>query len=116
MLDRTAQFGDELSGTWSRNQLLEMNSRFCEALNQAFQAGRESPVSARATVVVRGRKQRATEETILAAAWEWFVRRNEGVEDIAFVDVVARCPGVDPMRIRASFDRRFGRRSTTSSA
>jgi hypothetical protein len=57
-----------------------------------------------------------TEETIIQQAWEWFCRRHEGVEDIAFVDVVARCPGVDPMRIRASFDQRFGRRSTASSA
>jgi hypothetical protein len=113
MLDRLDGFDGLCSGIWSYSQLLEMDERFCEALNQAFQAGRESPASARA--IFRG-KARVGQEEVIQRAWDWFVRRNEGVEDIAFVDVLARCPGVDPMRIRASFDRCFGRRSTTSSA
>jgi hypothetical protein len=107
MLDRTLQLDDGVCGEWSRLRLLEMNEQ------RAFACKAESRAAARATVAVR--KSRVTEEAILAAAWDWFVRRNEAV-DVAFSEVVARCRGIDPMRIRVSFDHRFGRRSTTSSA
>jgi len=48
------------------------------------------------------------EEAAIQAAWIWF-RRNRDV-DVPFSAIVAlvraRCPGVDPMRIQAGFERR----------
>jgi hypothetical protein len=34
--------GDELDGLWSRERLIEMNTRFAERLEQAFELGLES--------------------------------------------------------------------------
>jgi len=38
--------GDELDGLWSREQLIEMNTRFTERLEEAFRLGLESRESA----------------------------------------------------------------------
>lgn len=107
MLDRTAQFGDELCGTWSRVELEAMDDRFVAAVEAAFQAGRESPTAARSTATDRvTRSAAATAEKAIEAAWVWFLRRNRDV-DVAFSEVVARCPGVGFARVRAGFEKRF---------
>jgi hypothetical protein len=114
MLDRTAARVDDVRhGDWSREQLLEMNERFVVVVEAAFQAGLESRLSARA--IFRAKSRLVGQEQVVEAAWRWFCR-NRDAEDIPFSAVVARCRGIDPMRIRASFDRRFGRRSGVSSA
>jgi alkanesulfonate monooxygenase SsuD/methylene tetrahydromethanopterin reductase-like flavin-dependent oxidoreductase (luciferase family) len=58
---------DGLCGAWSRTQLLEMDAQFVAAVQAAFQAGLESPVSARATVRV-STSAAVAEEAILDAA------------------------------------------------
>jgi hypothetical protein len=105
--------GDARHGDWSRDELETMDACFVAAVEAAFASGLERRESARLTATFR--KQRVTEETILDAAWSWFCRRNRDM-DVAFSEIVARCPGVEVTHIRADFDRRFGRRSTTSSA
>jgi hypothetical protein len=54
------------------------------------------------------------EEAAIQAAWVFFCRNRDAM-DIPFAAVVmmvqARCPGVDPARVRAGFEKRFGRRS-----
>src|SRR5262249_6488712 len=42
--------GDERDGLWSREQLLEMNARFTERLEEAFRLGLESRASAASQV------------------------------------------------------------------
>jgi hypothetical protein len=111
MLDRTSQLDDGLCGGWSRLRLLEMNEQFCKVMEQAFERGLESRASATATVRVG--KRRVTEEEAIETVWKWFVHCNEGVEDIAFVDVVARVrallPNVTAARVRLGFETRFKR-------
>jgi hypothetical protein len=99
---------DVLHGDWTREELMEMDSRFCEAMNQALERGLESRVAATATVRVG--KRRVTEEEAIETVWRWFCR-NRNVEDIAFADVVARVrallPNVTAVRVRAGFEKRF---------
>src|SRR5262245_45749389 len=106
MLQRLAS-GDEVCGTWTRSQLLEMDERFVGAVEAAFQAGGESRAAASATVRVA--KQGLTAEQAIQAAWIWYCR-NRDTADISSSEVVARvraqCLGVDPMRIRAEFKKR----------
>ena len=40
------EVGDERDGLWTREQLLEMNARFTERLEEAFRLGLESRASA----------------------------------------------------------------------
>jgi hypothetical protein len=107
MLDRTSQLDDGLCGGWNRVRLLEMNEQFCKVMEQAFERGLESRVSASA--FVQGRK-RVTEEEAIQQVWIWFCRHTD-VEDIAFADVVARVrgllPNVTAARVRAGFEKRF---------
>src|SRR5262245_49530730 len=109
--------GDEQVGDWSRSELENMDSRFVAAVEQAFASGRESRAAAAATVRVESSSnRRRAEETVIEKAWIWF-KRNKDEIDIPFSAVVARCPSIDPMRVQSGFDRRFGRRpSSTSSA
>jgi hypothetical protein len=102
--------GDARHGDWSRDQLEAMDSKFCEALNQAFERGLESRAAASASAAVR--KPRVTEEQAIETVWRWFCR-NRDVEDIAFVEVVTRVrallPNVTAARVRLGFETRFKR-------
>jgi hypothetical protein len=101
--------GDARHGDWSRDELEAMDVKFCEALNQAFERGAESPVSARAAVQV-GKRRVTEEEEAIETVWRWFCRHTD-VEDIAFADVVTRVrallPNVTAERVRAGFEKRF---------
>src|SRR5262245_51763484 len=94
----------ELSnGLWSRSELLEMDARFCEALERAFANGLESRASAAATVRV-GRLSAVDAERVIEAAWVWF--RDAKFEATA-VEVVARCSGIASERVREGIKRRL---------
>jgi hypothetical protein len=116
---------EELScddGLWSRSQLLEMDARFCEALERAFQAGFESRAAAVATVRIGPNgSRRLAEEAAIQAGWNWFVDAKFDVPAAAVVARVrAQCPNIESARIRAAFEWRFKRtrerRSTPTSA
>jgi len=79
----------------------------------------EGRAAARATVRVEsGVGREKAIETAIQHAWVWF--RRDMDSDVPFSAVVAfvraRCPGVNPECIRAGFDRRFARRSTSTSS
>jgi hypothetical protein len=69
MLDRLSQHDNELCGAWSRNELLEMDSRFRGALEVAFASGRERRESARA--VFRTKPRLVSQEEAAERAWLW---------------------------------------------
>src|SRR5262245_39808823 len=96
---------DEVEGNWSRAQLEAMDATFVARVEAAFQAGLESRVAARATVVWNGGRQLA-EEAVVESAWVWFCQRDREKE-VAFSEILARCPGVDPCKVREGFARRF---------
>jgi len=103
---------DGQCGLWTRAQLEEMDHRFVAAVELAFSKSLESRAAAAATYAVNGKQHT---EAVIEAAWRWF--RDAKFEATA-VEVVARCPGVAPARIRAEFKRRlipWVSRSITSS-
>jgi hypothetical protein len=105
-------FADELDGTWSREQLLEMDGRFTAAVERAFGLGLESRAAASATVRIGFRNGKdAAVEGAIEAGWRELCR-NKG--DISFLEIVQfvreRCPNIDQARIRSGFDRRFRQR------
>jgi len=107
MLQRLNSFFDELDercGLWSRSELEDMNDRFTAAVEAAFQSGRESRASASATIRLNGDARRV--EVVVERAWVWFCQRDRE-EEVAFSEVLARCPGVDPCKVREGFARRF---------
>jgi hypothetical protein len=84
-----------------------MDSAFVERVEAAFEAGLESRAAAKATVQV-GRPGVVDVERAIEAAWQWFKSMDQ---DVTFSAVVAharvRCPGIDPMCVRAGFEKRF---------
>jgi hypothetical protein len=116
MLQRlSSSFDEELSpgdGLWTRAELERMNDCFVQACEVAFQRNLESRLAAAATVRVGYRNgKQAVVESVLEAAWDWLCRERGNVaasQIIAFVR--ERCPGLDVMRIRLEFDRRFKQR------
>src|SRR5262245_48241087 len=91
-------------GLWSREQLEEMDRRFVAAIELAFAKGGESRAAAAATYVVDGKQHT---EAVIEAAW-CYLRTNMDVGiDVSFAEVLARCPGVAPERVRAGFKRRL---------
>src|SRR5215472_121332 len=96
------------NGLWSRDQLVEMDSRFTAAVEAAFSQGLESRAAASATVRI-GRNGKEVEAAI-EAAWIWLWEK-EG--DLAFSEIVAfvraRVPGIAAEHIRAGFEKRFNR-------
>src|SRR5262249_56192559 len=88
-------------GLWTRGQAGEMDPRFVAAVELAFSKSLESRAAAAATYAVNGKQHT---EAVIEAAWRWF--RDAKFEATA-VEVVARCPGVAPARIRAEFKRRL---------
>ena len=56
-------------------------------------------------------------ERAIEAAWQFCRSEDFDVPFSTAIGLVrARCSGVDPAQIRAGFDRRFGRRSTSTSS
>jgi len=95
---------DGQCGDWSRDQLLDMDSRFVAAVEAAFRAGLESRTAAAATYVVSG-KQRA--EAMIEAAWRYLRTNMDAGIDVTFLEVAARCPGIDPHRVYVGIKRRL---------
>jgi hypothetical protein len=109
--------GDEIVGDWRREELLKMDACFVSAVTAAFEAGRESPAAARATVRV-GRSAAVVEEAAIQAAWNLLWQKDG---EMSFAEIVvavqACCPNVTAARIRAGFERRFKvRRSAPTSS
>ena len=96
---------DEACGGWPRARLLEMDDQFVARVEAAFEAGLESRAAAGATVWV-SRSGVIDVEQVIEAAWRWFVSNRDEM-DIPFAAIIARCPGVDPLKIRAGFEKRF---------
>ena len=90
------------NGIWSRDQLEEMDRRFVDAVETAFQLGLESRVAATATYAMNC-KQRA-DEIAIELAWRWF---RDAKFDVPAAAILVRCPGVSPERVRAGFKRRL---------
>src|SRR5262249_30271525 len=98
---------DELEkqcGLWSRVELERMNQDFVAACERAFELRLESRVAASATIRLNGDARRI--EMAVERAWVWFCRRDREKE-VAFSEILARCPGVDPCKVREGFARRF---------
>jgi hypothetical protein len=99
---------DAQSGLWSREQLLEMDSRFVAALEAAFAKGLESRAAAAATVRIGRNGNAAAIESAIGAAWNSLRDRKgemSASEVLAFVRELV--PGVPPERVRAEFKRRL---------
>jgi hypothetical protein len=110
---------DELCGDWPRAQLLEMDLRFCEALEKAFEHRLESRAAARSSFrVPKGRNGSVkegqngmgllAEEAAIQTAWDWHIRNRDA--EVPFSEIVTRvqacCVGITSARIRAGFERR----------
>src|SRR5262249_48816163 len=102
---------DGQCGLWSRAELLEMDARFCEALERAFEAKLESRAAAAATVRLGPRldgSRLLKEQVALGAAWNWF---REAKFEATAVEVVARvrasCASVTAEQVRAEFKKRL---------
>jgi hypothetical protein len=100
---------DARQGTWSRNELLEMDERFCEAMEVAFASGRERRESATATVRVE--KPRVTAEEAIEAGWRFCCDEDF---DVPFAAAVARVrvllPNITVECVRVGFEKRFEQR------
>jgi hypothetical protein len=98
---------DPPCGGWTRVQLMDMDLKFCEAVERGFTSGGESRAAAKATVQV-GRAGAVEMERAIEAAWQF--ARNADF-DSPFSEIVAhvqaRCGGVDSVTVRAGFERRF---------
>jgi hypothetical protein len=95
---------DELQGTWTRERLLEMDGRFVAAVETAVRAGDESLVAARATYLVNGKQHTGD---VIEAAWKYFLVSTEEGRDVSFGEILGRCPGVNPHKVRTEFRRRL---------
>jgi hypothetical protein len=95
-------------GTWTRDQLEEMDRRFVTAVTRAFELGLESRAAAAATVSFRNGSQRLAEKAAIESAWRWFVDAKfqaTAVEVLKFVR--ARSLSVTAERVRVEFRRRL---------
>jgi hypothetical protein len=97
-LDEELLVGGDL---WSRAELEMMDREFCARVESAFSAGLESRAAAEASCIMNG-KQRADELTI-ELAWRRF---RDAKFEMTAVEVLARCPGVAPERVRVGVRRR----------
>jgi hypothetical protein len=95
---------DGQCGLWTRAQLEEMDRRFVAAIELAFAKGGESRAAAAATYVVNGKQHT---EAVIEAAWCYLRTNMDAGIDVSFAEVLARCPGVAPERVRAGFKRRL---------
>jgi hypothetical protein len=79
-----------------------MDKEFCDRVESAFSAGLESRAATEASCIING-KQCADELTI-ELAWRWFRDAKFGA---TAVEVLARCPGVAPVRVREGIRKRL---------
>src|SRR5215471_2979049 len=114
MLQRLLSYDDEQyrDGTWSREQLLEMNDRFTAAVEMAFAKGRDSRSAASATVRIGRNGDARRVAAAIEAGWQELCRLRG---DISFSEIVQfvreRCL-IDPEVIRVGFAQRFRERSS----
>jgi|AmaraimetFIIA100_FD_contig_81_1063313_length_1688_multi_2_in_0_out_0_3 hypothetical protein len=104
MLMRYIPLDDELScgdGLWTRDRLEGMDARFVAAVELAFAKGLESRAAAAATVRVGYR------EAVIEAAWRYLLVNMDEGKDVTFAEVLSRCPGVSPERVREGIKRRL---------
>src|SRR5262244_864703 len=92
---------EEVCGDYTRERLEAMDAAFVVALELAFAKGLESRAAAAATVRVGHR------EAVIEAAWRYLLVNMDEGKDVTFAEILARCPGVSPERVRAGFKRRF---------
>ena len=107
MLQRLQCLDEELlpgDGVWPRDRLLAMDASYTAAVERAFAAGLESCEAAGATYVVDGKQHT---EAVIEAAWCYLRTNMDAGIDVSFAEVLARCPGVAPERVRAGFKRRL---------
>jgi len=99
------------NGIWTRDQLLEMDSRFKAAVELAFARGSESRAATAATYTMNGKRR--ADEIAIELAWRWLRENMDASIDVSFVEVVAfvnaRCPNVAASRVQAEFKKRFAR-------
>src|SRR5262249_38809899 len=102
---------DSQCGTWTRDQLEEMNGRFVAALELAFAKGLESRAAARATVRVKSSlngSRLLAEEVAIASVWNWFRDvKFEATAAAVVARVRASCPDVSVEKVREEFRRRL---------
>src|SRR5215475_7141235 len=103
-LDEELLCGD---GFWTRDQLEEMERRFVAAIELAFAKGGESRAAAAATYVVNGKQHKQHTEAVIEAAWCYLRTNMDAGIDVSFAEVLARCPGVAPERVREGIKRRL---------
>jgi len=101
---------DAQSGLWSREQLLEMDSRFVAALEAAFAKGLESRAAAAATVRIDQNGREAAIESAIEAAWDRLCSaKGEMSASEVVMFVRERRPNIDPMRVRFGLEQRLRR-------
>jgi len=106
MLQRlSVSFDEEIEFYPPRRELEAMDQKFTAAMERAFELGLESRASASAIVKMNG-KLRA-DEIAIELAWRWLRENMEAGIDVTFLEVVARCPGVDPHKVHAGIKRRL---------
>ena len=110
MLQRLQSLDEELlpgDGLWSCEQLVEMNACFVAAMELAFAKGAESRAAAAATYSRNAINGKQHAEAVIEAAW-CYLRTNMDVGiDVSFTEVLSRCPGVAPERVREGIKRRL---------
>jgi len=83
-----------------------MNDAFVACVEAAFKSGFESRAAASATVRVGQNGEQRT-EVLIESAWHWLRANVAAGNDVTFVEVAARCPGVNPSRVHESLKRRL---------
>jgi|SRR5262249_22982707 len=102
---------DAQSGLWSREQLLEMDSRFVAAVEAAFAKGLESRAAAAATVRIGRNGKAAAVESAIEAVWDRLCsKKGEMAASEVVMFVRERVPNIDPAYVRASLAERFRQR------
>jgi len=98
---------EEVCGDYTRERLEAMDAAFVAAVELAFAKGLESRVAAAASVRVGYRNGQQHTEAVIEAAWCYLRTNMDAGIDVSFAEVLARCPGVAPERVRAGFKRRL---------
>ena len=98
---------DGQCGTWTREQLSQMNDRFVAAMELAFAKGLESRAAAAAIYSRNAMNGKQYTEAVIEAAWRYLLINMDEGKDVTFAAIVARCPGVAPDRVREGIKRRL---------
>ena len=102
-----AEPGDEVCGTWTREELLKMDANFTSAVATAIRNGQENPAAVSATVRI-ARSKAVVEAAAIQAAFNLLMERDGEMSFPEIVSAVQKCcPQVTAARIRASFEQKF---------